>query len=366
MSSYEDFRARNVTLLSNSPLVAGSPWQRRGAPSRPGSAAGGASPSQSSFGGGTPHPAAGFLPRHLAELPSGTGRQAMQQSAGLSRFGAPPQFPGFPAPTLSGGAPSALRARGPLRWRPITLHDYFLCSREARAALLHVPARLHGPTSASFQGYQQSCWHCSLAGRCSSPATPTSGMCRLCLDASLWVLLLLQANAEHAFVPVVQQGGEALRAHTGVRAAAVAGPARAGPPASSPGQQRRRHGRHRHASWQQLPAGAKPGAAGAAGVDARALAGGDAPGDGGEGGTGLPGLGAGGSKKRARAADGSPGTPLLGAGLAAEPERRLRQRGDQARCAIICPLRVLMCMEGCARPRCSTVCRGCAVHAVQL
>lgn len=125
----------------------------------------------------------------------------------------------------------------------------------------------------------------------------------------------------------VLQGGEALRAHASVRAAAVAGLARHGPPARSPQQQRRRHDCN-HARGQQLAAGAKPGAAGPPGLDARARAGDDASGAAGEGGTGLRA-----GSKRARYGDGSPGTPLLGAGLAAEPERRTRQRGDQARCA---------------------------------
>lgn len=91
-----------MTLLSNSPLAAGSPWQARGgnAPSRLGSALGGASPAQSS-GVGTPY-ATGGPARHL---PGAGGRQLLYQSAGLSRLGAP----ALPAP------PAALPHRAALR-----------------------------------------------------------------------------------------------------------------------------------------------------------------------------------------------------------------------------------------------------------
>jgi len=72
-SSYEDIRARNVTLLSNSPLAAGSPWQPR---LRPGSASLQPSPAQSSGAAGTP---LGQQPLSMSSRPFA--------SVGPSRFG---------------------------------------------------------------------------------------------------------------------------------------------------------------------------------------------------------------------------------------------------------------------------------------
>ncbi|KAK9916254.1 hypothetical protein WJX75_000598 [Coccomyxa subellipsoidea] len=72
-SSYEDIRARNVTLLSNSPLAAGSPWQPR---LRPGSGSLQPSPAQSSGAAGTP---IGQAPPSLSNRPF--------HSVGPSRFG---------------------------------------------------------------------------------------------------------------------------------------------------------------------------------------------------------------------------------------------------------------------------------------
>lgn len=103
-SSYDDFRARNMTLLRNSPLPAGSPWQLRAPASRPELASGvlgGASPSHISLGG-------------MAGPPMGGGLGQLQyQAAGPSRFGA--LRDGFPGPSPLVVTPSAFPSRTPHR-----------------------------------------------------------------------------------------------------------------------------------------------------------------------------------------------------------------------------------------------------------